>query len=152
MYEQQKKGTVLGVLIICLVWGVTSCVGGGSSGLPERGQEELTAYVEKLTESSVEFEIVSIEQAPDYSDPEQQISYAPDEDYISGCPDDTGGRNMWCVVVDREIVSTRGKAYSHFLVQNLSGHWYIDELDDTEEDEFLLLGCKNWEASLASSE
>lgn len=151
MQANHIKVKIMWVIVLCVLGLMTGC-GGRSYDLSERGQEELADYIGELTNSSVEYEIISIQQAPGYSDGEQKISFASDEDYISGCPDDTGGRNMWCVVLDREVVSTRGKAYSHFLVQNLSGNWYIDELDATEEGEFTYLGCHNWDQSFVSDE
>jgi len=143
---KQKKAW----LIILIVVGLMVGCGEQKSSLSERGQEALVDHIGKLSNSSVEYEIISSEEAPDYSAAEQQISYSNSDDFISGCPDDVGGRDMWCVVLDREINSTRGKAYSHFLVQRLSGNWYVEELDASEQDEFAHLGCQNWEDSVIS--
>ena len=111
-------------------------------------------YIEELSGTIVTYQILSVEEAPGYSGAELDlnVNYTGDPNAVSGCPDVQGGRDLWCVVLDREITSKAGNNYSHFLVQQLGSSWYVEELSSTESAEFTHFGCKNWDAVLASQE
>lgn len=132
----------------CVLLFVTGCA--STHELTEEGQAELVQYIESLTESSTIYEVTSIQKAPGYSSSEAMtgnVSFTGINE-VSGCPDDVGGRDMWCVVLDREIVSKTGETYSHFLVQRLNDNWYVEELGAKSEAEFYDLGCQNWDEVL----
>lgn len=139
----------------CLIvaFGLALVIGCQSDSLSDRGSEELAAHIEKLAGTAVLYEILSVEEAPGYSDAELDlnVNYTGSNE-VSGCPDINGGRALWCVVLDREISGTTGNSYSRFLVQQLSGIWYVEELSATESAEFYEIGCKNWDAAITSQE
>jgi hypothetical protein len=138
------------VFVVVLLFAV-GCV--SAKEMPEQGKEKLAKHIESLTESSTVYEIVSAQKAPSYSSSEAMtgnVSFTGSNE-VSGCPDDVGGREMWCVVLDREIASTGGDAYSHFLVQRLNTNWYVEELGSKERGEFVYLGCQNWDEKLADA-
>jgi hypothetical protein len=153
MFSGRKAPLTIILFIALTALGLATGCSRESGDLSERGEEELVRYIENLTGQSVVYEISSVEKAPGYSDSEDMskiVNFTGDSNAVSGCPEDGGGRDMWCIVLDREVTSTRGNAYSHFLVQRLSGTWYVDELSATEMDEFTELGCQNWNGPLAS--
>ncbi len=138
-------------ILTCLLLLATAC-SGRADALPVTGQEELQHRIEEFAAGSVSYEISSIQKAPGYSDTEVNTdrTFTGSSNQISGCPQDNGGREMWCVVLDREITSPSGAPYSHFLVQRLGGIWNVSELGDSEMDRFTDVGCQNWNATTAN--
>ena len=141
----------LSIGLICLMAvGIYAVV--RASAKPEliaQGTEELDKRITELAGKPVEYEIVSVQKSVSGSEDAEftgEVYFTGQANAVSGCPQGGGGKDLWCVVLDREIAAESGKAYSHFLVQHLGAVWQVEGLLESEEAEFEHAGCGNWDA------
>jgi len=138
VYKKRSWALLIAVILLALLWGC------GPSGLPRQGKETLTEYITKLAGEKEDFNIVSVQKA---SGPAEELNlkdFSSGANAVSGCPPDTGDREIWCVVIDRSIVDQKGRAFSHFLVMRLGQVWEVEALTDAESEAFTYIGCSNW--------
>lgn len=140
MLDAGKRSVVLlaAIALLALLWGCRS------SGLPQQGRETLAEYITKLTGEKADFDIVSVQKASGPAEELDLKDFSSGANAVSGCPPDTGDREIWCVVIDRSVVDQEGRSFSHFLVMRLGQVWEVEALTDAESEAFTYIGCSNW--------
>ena len=140
-----------GIVLLSVVVTLGAVANSKQPSFPPDGQQALDDFVRRFEDSGFNYAIVSTHKATasqfdaDSVDKIETFSgYGGEQRPAGVCPGGTLVKETWCVVVDKEVETSSGERFTHFVVQKQNQVWFADGVPASGAELFQSFGCRNW--------
>jgi len=148
MVNKKSVGCAVFVLVV-IVLGIY--VNFKPTTFPPEGQQSLDDFAQRFGGNDFSYTVISAQKGSSEEFSAESVDrlssfsgFGGEQRPMGVCPGGQLVKETWCVIIDKEVETTSGDRFTHFIVQKQNQRWVVEGLPDSAAEVFQLFGCHEW--------